>query len=153
MLSNTQTNKTDKHYEQLNVEMKHLDKSDDIFKMVQRYVKDTHAPTHTQYTLEVRTKKRDKLVFQNSNKHTSRFAMYLKLNVLEKDKDMNLEVCFVCFSSSFMFVFHVSNCVFFFFSGWHNNSNRRLLWHGSRLTNWVGILKTGLVKKQKYMNE
>ena len=26
-----------------------------------------------------------------------------------------------------------------------NNPNRRLLWHGSRLTNWVGILSQGTV--------
>jgi hypothetical protein len=27
---------------------------------------------------------------------------------------------------------------------WENSPNRQLLWHGSRLTNWVGILSQGL---------
>lgn len=30
------------------------------------------------------------------------------------------------------------------FAPWANNHNKMLLWHGSRLTNWVGILSTGL---------
>jgi len=29
-------------------------------------------------------------------------------------------------------------------AGWDNNHNRVLLWHGSRLTNWAGILSQGL---------
>lgn len=30
------------------------------------------------------------------------------------------------------------------FDPWKANHNRQLLWHGSRLTNWVGILSQGL---------
>eukprot|EP00727_Mastigamoeba_balamuthi_P006585 m51a1_g2547 hypothetical protein (922) ;mRNA; f:294859-298552 len=30
------------------------------------------------------------------------------------------------------------------FEPWKENPNRQLLWHGSRLTNWVGILSSGL---------
>jgi len=30
------------------------------------------------------------------------------------------------------------------FKPWEKNENRQLLWHGSRLTNWVGILSQGL---------
>ena len=30
------------------------------------------------------------------------------------------------------------------FDAWKDNENRRLLWHGSRLTNWVGIISQGL---------
>lgn len=30
------------------------------------------------------------------------------------------------------------------FKSWAKNENRILLWHGSRLTNWVGIISTGL---------
>lgn len=30
------------------------------------------------------------------------------------------------------------------FQVWEKNPNRQLLWHGSRLTNWVGILSQGL---------
>lgn len=29
------------------------------------------------------------------------------------------------------------------FEGWKDNENRMLLWHGSRLTNWVGIISQG----------
>jgi len=30
------------------------------------------------------------------------------------------------------------------FQPWSKNDNKKLLWHGSRLTNWVGILSQGL---------
>jgi hypothetical protein len=30
------------------------------------------------------------------------------------------------------------------FAPWAGNGNRMLLWHGSRLTNWVGIISQGL---------
>src|SRR5689334_5824084 len=30
------------------------------------------------------------------------------------------------------------------YKAWSGNANRVLLWHGSRLTNWVGILSQGL---------
>jgi len=30
------------------------------------------------------------------------------------------------------------------FKHWEKNANRQLLWHGSRITNWVGILSQGL---------
>ncbi|PRP84649.1 hypothetical protein PROFUN_07899 [Planoprotostelium fungivorum] len=30
------------------------------------------------------------------------------------------------------------------YSPWKDNENRKLLWHGSRLTNWVGIISNGL---------
>jgi poly [ADP-ribose] polymerase len=30
------------------------------------------------------------------------------------------------------------------FEPWKDFENRQLLWHGSRLTNWVGILSQGL---------
>jgi poly [ADP-ribose] polymerase len=30
------------------------------------------------------------------------------------------------------------------FKPWKNNDNRMLLWHGSRRTNWMGILSQGL---------
>ncbi|XP_046454174.1 poly [ADP-ribose] polymerase 1-like, partial [Daphnia pulex] len=43
----------DAHYEKLNTEIEVLDKVSEEFSVIQTYAKNTHAATHTQYTLEV----------------------------------------------------------------------------------------------------
>jgi hypothetical protein len=63
--------------------------------LVQEYVANTHAKTHNQFTLKVRS-------------------------VLRAERSAELSA-------------HASSL-----------GNRKLLWHGSRLTNWVGILSQGL---------
>jgi poly [ADP-ribose] polymerase len=63
--------------------------------LVQEYVANTHAKTHNQFTLKVRS-------------------------VLRAERSGELSA-------------HASSL-----------GNRKLLWHGSRLTNWVGILSQGL---------
>ncbi|RDD42983.1 Poly [ADP-ribose] polymerase 1 [Trichoplax sp. H2] len=87
----------DTHYESLKTDLDLLDHGSDEFEMVQKYTKNTHASTHSSYTLEV------KEVFKvNRHGEEGRYEDY---------KD-----------------FH----------------NRMLLWHGSRVTNFVGILSQGL---------
>eukprot|EP01114_Cavostelium_apophysatum_P017118 TRINITY_DN5010_c0_g1_i1.p1 TRINITY_DN5010_c0_g1~~TRINITY_DN5010_c0_g1_i1.p1 ORF type:complete len:839 (+),score=296.05 TRINITY_DN5010_c0_g1_i1:94-2610(+) len=90
-------NPVDTQYKALNTEIVTLSHSDTEFKIIQKYVKNTHAPTHTDYTLEVLD------VFK----------------IARKGEDE-------------------------LFKPWAKSPNRQLLWHGSRVTNWVGILSQGL---------
>lgn len=92
-----QKNPLDGHYEQLKTEIVPLEKSSDEFELLSNYVKNTHAPTHTNYTLDVEE------IFKVVRKgEDRRYKPFKKLH------------------------------------------NRQLLWHGSRLTNYVGILSNGL---------
>ncbi|KAJ8041109.1 Poly [ADP-ribose] polymerase 2 [Holothuria leucospilota] len=84
----------DRQYHALKCELKAVEKTHEDFKMVQEYLKNTHAPTHSHYSMEV-------------------------LDLFEVDKEGE--------KASFKDV-----------------GNRQLLWHGSRLTNWAGILGQGL---------
>jgi len=43
----------DAHYTKLNTHIEVLDKQTDEFKLLQQYVRNTHAATHTQYDLEI----------------------------------------------------------------------------------------------------
>lgn len=43
----------DAHYAKLNTHIEILDKKADEFKLLQQYVRNTHAATHTQYDLEI----------------------------------------------------------------------------------------------------
>jgi len=67
------------------------------YTQVDTYVQNTHAKTHSSYTLEV-------------------------LDVFLADRAGEAKK----------------------YAAWKDMHNRRLLWHGSRLTNWVGILSQGL---------
>ncbi|XP_071539623.1 poly [ADP-ribose] polymerase 1 [Panulirus ornatus] len=87
----------DKHYHKLKTKMDVLDKKSDEYKMIQDYVTNTHAATHSHYKLVVEEAFR--IERQGEKK---RFKPFKQLH------------------------------------------NRQLLWHGSRLTNFVGILSQGL---------
>eukprot|EP00049_Salpingoeca_infusionum_P016729 m.345280 g.345280 ORF g.345280 m.345280 type:complete len:1053 (-) comp16140_c0_seq2:7529-10687(-) len=88
----------DVHYEKLHTNISALDRRSDVFKMIQKYVKNTHASTHSGYTLDIE----DAFEIEREGE-TERY--------MKKSKDIH---------------------------------NKRLLWHGSRLTNFVGILSEGL---------
>ena len=90
-------NPIDEKYDALKCELKSVNKSDEMFGIIEKYVKNTHGPTHDQYSLEV-------------------------CNVFSVKRAGEEE----------------------HFKSWRNDKNRRLLWHGSRLSNWVGILSQGL---------
>uniref|UniRef100_A0A3Q3B584 Poly [ADP-ribose] polymerase n=1 Tax=Kryptolebias marmoratus TaxID=37003 RepID=A0A3Q3B584_KRYMA len=85
----------DNQYHSLRCKLQPLDSSSHEYKVVEKYLRSTHAPTHCDYTMTV-------------------------LDVFSVDRDEE--------SNGFL-------------SGLHN---RTLLWHGSRLSNWVGILSKGL---------
>lgn len=82
---------------QLKTDIVPLEKSSNEYELLINYVKNTHAPTHTNYHLDVEE------IFK----------------VVRKGEDRRYKP----------------------FKKMHN---RQLLWHGSRLTNFVGILSNGL---------
>lgn len=90
-------NPLDSHYKQLKTELKPLSHSSEEFKLIEKYVANTHAATHTEYKLEVA----DVFTVERQGEKR-RFKPFKKLH------------------------------------------NRQLLWHGSRMTNYVGILSHGL---------
>ncbi|XP_013185212.2 poly [ADP-ribose] polymerase isoform X1 [Amyelois transitella] len=84
-------------YKKLRTEITPLDRNSKEFKMIEEYTKNTHAATHSAYTLEI--EEVFKVVRDGEEK---RYKPFKKLH------------------------------------------NRRLLWHGSRVTNFAGILSQGL---------
>eukprot|EP00276_Gloeochaete_wittrockiana_P011318 CAMPEP_0184646682 /NCGR_PEP_ID=MMETSP0308-20130426/3420_1 /TAXON_ID=38269 /ORGANISM="Gloeochaete witrockiana, Strain SAG 46.84" /LENGTH=644 /DNA_ID=CAMNT_0027076925 /DNA_START=63 /DNA_END=1997 /DNA_ORIENTATION=- len=87
----------DSIYASLNCTVQPLPKDHETYKMIVKMVENTHAPTHSSYTLEVVD------VFEVERKEEKpRYEPFKKLH------------------------------------------NRQLLWHGSRVTNFMGILSQGL---------
>lgn len=84
-------------YERLNCELLPLEVHSKEFSMVSKYMKNTHAKTHSNYTVEI-------------------------VQILRVSREGEAER----------------------FKKFSGMKNRMLLWHGSRLTNWTGILKQGL---------
>jgi poly [ADP-ribose] polymerase 1 len=84
-------------YAKLNADIKPLDKSSDEYKVIEKYVKNTHAATHSSYTLDI-------------------------IDVLCIDRHGESER----------------------YNKYKSLDNRMLLWHGSRVTNFAGILSQGL---------
>ncbi|XP_037299289.1 poly [ADP-ribose] polymerase [Manduca sexta] len=85
------------HYKKLKADIAPLDNSSSEFEMICEYVQNTHARTHSHYSLHV--EQVFKVVREGEDK---RYKPFKKLH------------------------------------------NRRLLWHGSRVTNFAGILSQGL---------
>ena len=87
----------DSHYDKLKTEISVLPRDSDNFKVLEKYVRNTHAETHTQFSLEIVN------IFEIGRKgEAKRFKPFKKMH------------------------------------------NRQLLWHGSRTTNYAGILSQGL---------
>ncbi|OTF81933.1 hypothetical protein BLA29_003361 [Euroglyphus maynei] len=95
--SNKNEDLIDYNYRKLKAEILPIDRNDDDFKLIEKYIENTHAKTHNFYTLEI-------------------------INIFRLNREGEAER----------------------FSKYKNNSNRMLLWHGSRLTNFVGIISQGL---------
>ncbi|XP_068197339.1 poly [ADP-ribose] polymerase 2 [Antennarius striatus] len=85
----------DRQYSSLKCQLQPLESGCDEYKVIEKYLQTTHAPTHSDYTMTV-------------------------LDIFSVDRDGERD--------SFLSQLH----------------NRTLLWHGSRLSNWVGILSQGL---------
>ncbi|XP_063361002.1 poly [ADP-ribose] polymerase [Cydia amplana] len=95
--ANETTSPIESHYLKLKAEIVPVDKGSPEFQMIATYTANTHAATHSNYTLEIQEV--FKVVRDGEEK---RYKPFKKLH------------------------------------------NRRLLWHGSRVTNFAGILSQGL---------
>ncbi|KAJ3178167.1 Poly [ADP-ribose] polymerase 2 [Geranomyces variabilis] len=84
----------DLHHDKLHTKFSVVERNTETYKLVEKYMKNTHAETHGNYTLEIED------LFEIAREGEEKRAQ-----------------------------------------GLHN---KKLLWHGSRLTNYVGILSTGL---------
>lgn len=92
-----EVNPLDAQYEKMKIKMEPMDRGSDDFELIKRYVENTHASTHSGYSLELED------VFKVEREgEKAQYKKYAKLH------------------------------------------NRQLLWHGSRKTNFVGILSNGL---------
>eukprot|EP00808_Paulinella_micropora_P017853 g46431.t1 len=87
----------DLHYAALKCQISAVDQAENEWQVIAKYIAQTHAPTHTDYTLEL-----------------------LDLFSLDREADRLA------------------------FQTYESTPNRQLLWHGSRLTNFVGIVSQGL---------
>ncbi|RWR99425.1 poly [ADP-ribose] polymerase 1-like protein, partial [Dinothrombium tinctorium] len=85
------------HYDRLDANIEVLDKNSEEFVIIEKYVKNTHGKTHSQYSLNII----NIFIVKRSNEE-ERYKKYKNLH------------------------------------------NRTLLWHGSRVTNYAGILSQGL---------
>lgn len=97
MKSSGKQNTVDGYYKQLNTEIDVLTEDSEEFGIIKDYVKNTHASTHSSYSLEIKN-----IFTVKRNGEEKRFKPFKKLH------------------------------------------NHKLLWHGSRLTNFAGILSQGL---------
>ncbi|MPC33378.1 Poly [ADP-ribose] polymerase 2 [Portunus trituberculatus] len=88
------THPADQHYHRLQCDLTPLPKESEEYKIIEKYMKTTHAKTHNHYTLKL-------------------------LEVLECRKDSEHQ-------------------------RFKDVGNKMLLWHGSRMSNWAGILSQGL---------
>lgn len=85
------------HYQSLRCELTPLEVDSDEFTMVAKYMQNTHAKTHSNYTVDI-----------------------VQLFRVSREGEVDR------------------------FGKFSSTKNRMLLWHGSRLTNWTGILSQGL---------
>ncbi|KAK9139326.1 hypothetical protein Scep_009007 [Stephania cephalantha] len=85
------------HYKCLQCELTPVDVGSEEFSMIERYMQNTHAKTHSSYRVEI-----EQIFRVARNGESDRFGKFSRAK------------------------------------------NRMLLWHGSRLTNWTGILSQGL---------
>lgn len=85
------------HYQQLRCELRPLEDDSEEFSMITKYMKNTHAKTHSGYNVDIS-------------------------QIFKVTRDSEVE----------------------HFKKFSTTKNRMLLWHGSRLTNWTGILSQGL---------
>ena len=95
--------------------MEVLDKTAEEFKTLETYVRNTHAATHNMYTLEIE----DVSDFPVSQKICLKFMSSQIFKIARNGEEAKFEK-------------------------FKKMDNRMLLWHGSRTTNYAGILSQGL---------
>jgi poly [ADP-ribose] polymerase len=51
--ANTRSNPLDQHYEQLKCRLNPIDKTEEIYGLINKYLQSTHASTHQQYKMQI----------------------------------------------------------------------------------------------------
>ncbi|CAF0966657.1 unnamed protein product [Adineta ricciae] len=92
--TNTFLNPVDQQYEQLKCHLHPIEKTDDMYKLIDKYLQSTHAATHQQYKMQIE-------------------------DIFTVEREGEKEA-------------------------FNDVGNKMLLWHGSRLTNFAGIMTQGL---------
>uniref|UniRef100_A0A4W6BPI2 Poly [ADP-ribose] polymerase n=1 Tax=Lates calcarifer TaxID=8187 RepID=A0A4W6BPI2_LATCA len=97
----------DRQYRSLQCNLQPLDSGSQEYKVIEKYLQSTHAPTHCDYSMTI-----------------------VDIFSVDRDGESNnfLSQCHVLCWNTFCEICFV----------------KTLLWHGSRLSNWVGILSKGL---------
>ena len=115
-----------------------------ILQTVKKYLENTHAATHNQYSLEILDlfdldkDGEAKRFIDVGNRYRARrfFLQRLYYFCCHQILMISDHYSLICVFTNFKFLHIKPVCVCVCF--------RQLLWHGSRLTNWVGILSQGL---------
>ncbi len=108
----------DAHFDKLRTKMEVVARESDEFKMLQQYVTNTHAATHTMYTLEIEEVR----IFFVKEGQSRQFEQSFQIFKISRKGEAER---FRPFKEKL-------------------KDNRMLLWHGSRITNFAGILSQGL---------
>jgi poly [ADP-ribose] polymerase len=98
----------------LKCELRPLDKNSETFKILNKYVQQTHAPTHSNYTLEVLE------IFEVISRILPACSSQTRFSLIIPHRHVQVER-------------QGDKDRFKAYAGLHNH---QLLWHGSRLTNW-----------------
>ena len=113
----------DKHYSKLNTKIEPIAEDSDEYNVLHKYVKNTHAATHSNYSLKI-----ENVSLLSSNHYLNEAVLLSTIT----------STCFFyCLYQAFRIERKGEAKRFKPFKKLHNH---RLLWHGSRLTNFVGIL-------------
>ena len=110
----TKKDPIDAHYDKLKTKMEVLDRASDEFKLLEKYAANTHAKTHTMYTLEIEQVR----VLIHPSSFSVPVTLHLLLQIFKISRKGEAKR----------------------FDKYRKLDNRMLLWHGSRTTNFAGIL-------------
>ena len=75
----------DSHYEQLNTEISVLNKSSDEYQILEKYVAQTHASTHTLYKLEIQ-----QVIIKRRSEYNNKRLTVARLNLAMHNSNLKI---------------------------------------------------------------
>lgn len=139
----------DCHYRELKCQLSPVERENGLFSLVEKYVRQTHAKTHSQYRMEVldvfeMDRSGEKEAFRDVGNRCVDGSLRTRGQISDDHYPM-VSKCGIGRHDCMCEWYVVVMSKYHFASQFDTNSfYRQLLWHGSRLTNWVGILSQGL---------
>lgn len=138
----------DVHYRQLKTDMKVLEHDSGEFSLIKTYITNTHAPTHTVGSRATHTVTSERSAIISGGPLCAHSRSILTSS-LPFALDVLSLACDCPFSQNYTLDLLEAFAVDrenegSRYSAFEKDPNRMLLWHGSRLTNFVGILSQGL---------